>query len=520
VRKGLFTRAWRILVLWIVLFMGCAYLVLQRPFTTYADFVTVPNTIFPDTSPATFTITTAGAIGTISYAVVDLSNTTVTSGQSVVIGGQIKLTLPAEPDGYYTLKVIDHTTQSAATQAIPFAIVSPFVQPADSPFGVGTHFAASYDSAITPLIATLGVSTIRNDVAWDLVEQSPGQYTFGAYDPTMQVLQQQNISPFLILDYNNNFYDQGQTPFDTAGFTAFANYAKAVVTHYGPQLRAVEVYNEYNGTFSTGPCARNPACYVQLLRYTYQAVKSVRPDVTVVGGAALFADLPWFTQIFQDGGLQYMDVVSDHPYTPLNVLSPELEGLGSLMTSLEDRIKSYNNGSAKPIWISELGWPTSIIRVDERTQADYLVRGAVLSIAAGVQKFFWYDFLNDGTSALDDEQNFGLLHTPDAAGRYTPKPSYVAYAVLIRELARQSFLSSEAIGNGLYDMLFTNQIRVLWSTVGNRTITVNTSSPVTVTAMTGKTQTYAPSHGEVTLGLSGDPLYLQGEGITAVQALQ
>lgn len=516
-RKGLLARAWRMLILCIVLLMVCTYLVSQGPFSAHADFTTVPNTIFLDTAPATFTITTAGAIGTISYTVADLSNTTVTSGQSMAIGGQFNLTLPSEPDGYYTLKVIDHTTQSASTQTIPFAIVSPFAQQADSPFGVGTHFASGYDSAITPLIATMGVGTVRNDVAWNMVEQSPGQYTFDAYDPYMQVLQQQNISPFLILDYNNNFYDQGQTPFDAAGFTAFANYAKAVVAHYGPQLKAVEVYNEYNGTFSTGPCARNAACYVQLLRYTYQAVKSVRPDVTVVGGAALFADLSWFTQIFQDGGLQYMDVVSDHPYTALNVLSPELEGLESLMTSLEGLIKSYNNGDAKPIWISELGWPTSIIRVDERTQADYLVRGAVLSMAAGVQKFFWYDFLNDGTSSLNDENNFGLLHTPDAAGRYTPKPSYVAYAVLTRELASQSFVGSESIGDGLYDMLFTNQIRVLWSTVGNHTITVSTSDPVTVTTMTGKTQTYVPSHGEVTLGLSGDPLYLQGGSITSLK---
>ncbi|HEY7417672.1 MAG TPA: hypothetical protein VH593_20990 [Ktedonobacteraceae bacterium] len=517
-RKGLLTRNWRVLILCMALLVGCTYLLLQRPFSTHADFTTVPNTVFLDTTPATFTITTAGAFGTISYTVVDLSNTTITTGQTMAIGGLVRLALPVEPDGYYTLNVVDHTTQSATTQTIPFAVVSPFVQQADSPFGVGTHFAAeaSNTSTITPLIATLGAGNVRNDIAWSTVEQTQGQYTFGTYDPYMQTLQQQNISPFLILDYNNNFYDQGQTPFDAAGFTAFANYAKAVVTHYGPQLKTVEVYNEYNGFFSSGPCARNAACYVQLLRYTYQAIKSVRPDVTVVGGAVFYADFLWFTQVFQDGGLQYMDVISDHPYSALNVLSPEVEGLGSLMTSLENLIKSYNNGIAKPVWISELGWPTSIVRVDERTQADYLVRGAVLSLAAGVQKFFWYDFLNDGTSALNDEHNFGLLHAPDASGLYTPKPSYVAYAVLIRELTNQTFVSSASIGDGLYDMLFTNQIHVLWSTQGNHTITVNTTDPVTVTTMTGKTQTYVPSQGEVTLELSGDPIYLQGGNITTM----
>jgi hypothetical protein len=104
-------------------------------------------------------------------------------------------------------------------------------------------------------------------------------------------------------------------------------------------LKAVEVYNEYNGAFSTGPCARKPSCYAQLLRYTYQAIKAIRPDVTVVGGAAFSADLPWFNELFEDGALPYMDVVSDHPYTLLYIASPELEGTDEQMEALQDLVK-------------------------------------------------------------------------------------------------------------------------------------------------------------------------------------
>ena len=422
------------------------------------------------------------------------------------MGQQVTLTLPSQADGYYTLNIIDHTTLFSPPQNIPFAVVAP---PAgtDSSFGVGIHLGPGDGSGIAPLITQLGTAIVRMDATWSQIEQTPGHYTFGPYDPELQVLQQNHLGVLLVLDYTNCFYDNGKTPYDDTGLRAFANYAKAVVTHYGSQVKAVEIYNEYNGFFSTGPCTRNPACYVRMLQYSYQAIKSVRPDVTVVGGAVFSADLLWFQQLFQDGGLRSMDVVSDHPYPLVSVLSPERAGIALQMGLLQSLIKHYNNGVAKPIWITELGWSTSLFNVDERTQAQYLVRGALLSLASGVQKFFWYDYLNDGTAFYSSEQNFGLLRQPDAAGRYTPKPSYVAYATLIRQLAHQSFISGGAIGNGIYDERFSN-VHVLWSTSDHNTITITSSKPLLITTMTGNVQTFIPSAGKVILPLSEDPLYV------------
>ncbi len=477
----------------------------------------VPNTIFLDTTPATFTITTNGANGSISYTVTDLAHALVARGSHAVTGKQVTLTLPMQADGYYTLNISDHTALFAPSQSIPFAVVANPTG-ADSPFGVGIHPGPGDGSGITPLITRLGVTSIRTDAAWSQIEQTPGHYTFNSYDPMLRVLQQNQLNPLLVLDYANRFYDNGNTPYDDAGLRAFANYAKAVVTHYGAQLKAVEIYNEYNGLLSTGPCARNAACYVRMLQYTYQAIKAVRPDVTVVGGAVFSADFLWFQQVFGDGGLRFMDVVSDHPYPLVSSLSPEREGLTLQMNLLQSLIKHYNNGVAKPIWITELGWPTSVLNVDDRTQAQYLVRGAVLSLAAGVQKFFWYDYLNDGTNFYASEQNFGLVRQPDGAGRYTPKPSYVAYATLIRQLAQQSFIGGGAIGSGVYDERFST-VHVLWSTGDHRTITVTSSSPLLVTTMTGKTQTYIPSAGKVILPLSEDPLYLSAGGGVTIAAV-
>ncbi|MEO6890208.1 MAG: hypothetical protein ABI456_12710 [Ktedonobacteraceae bacterium] len=478
----------------------------------HAAYPTVPNTIFLAGTRAAFTITTAGTGGSIAYSVTDLSGATITTSQSGVTNRQANLTLPTLGNGYYVLTIDDHTVQSSVSQAISFAVVAPFAPVADSPFGVSVHFTGGNNPGLAPLIAGMGVGLVRDDASWAMIERTPGRYDFGAFDPYMQMLQQNNVAPLLILDYNDRFYDNSQTPYDSAGFTAFANYAKALVSHYGPQLKEVEVYNEYNALLSNGPCARKASCYVELLRYTYQAIKAVRPDVTVIGGAAFGVDLSWFGQVFQAGGLRYMDAVSDHPYTAFSLVSPELGGTQDDMLKLGNLVKQYNGGRPKPIWITELGWSSSFMHVSERGQADYLVRGAVLAFAAGVQKFFWYDLLNDGNDTTRNEQNFGLLRRPDAAGRYQPKPAYVAYAVLARMLAHQAFVGSDAVGWGVYDERFTNNLRVLWSTPGNRTVIVTSNDPVTVTSMTGAVQTYRPAGGHFALNLSPAPVYLQGNG--------
>lgn len=470
--------------------------------------VTVPNTIFLDTAPATFTITTNGASGSISYTVTDLSHTFIVRGSHTVTGQHVALSLSIKVDGYYTLDILDHTALFAPSQSIPFAVIATSPSATDSRFGVGIHINGD-GAGIAPLIAQLGTTMIRADATWSLIERTPGRYTFNTYDPAMRVLQQNQLSPLLVLDYTNRFYDNGKTPYDDAGLRAFANYAQAVVMHYGSQLKAVEIYNEYNGLFSTGLCTRDPGCYVRMLQYSYQAIKAVRPDITVVGGAVFSVDLLWFQRVFQAGGLRFMDVVSDHPYPLVSSLSPERADMAQALSMLQALMKHYNNGVAKPIWVTELGWPTSLFNVDEQTQAQYLVRGAVLSLAAGVQKFFWYDYLNDGTAFYASEQNFGLLRQPDVAGRYTPKPSYVAYATLIRQLAQQSFISEKIIGNTLYDERFSS-VHVLWSTQDHSTLSIASNGPLTVTTMTGKVQIYMPSAGWVLLPLSEDPVYVAG----------
>jgi hypothetical protein len=471
----------------------------------------VQSAIFLDTVSPVFTIPTTAAGGSIAYTVTDYSGATVLQGQLAVTSKQTTLSLQRLPDNYYELKVTDHTTAAATTWTLPFTVVAPFSPPANTPFGVSAHFSMHDPLEVAPTIVTMGARWVRDDATWAKIETKQDAYNFASTDPYMQVLRENGINPLLILDYNSSFYDNGQTPYDEVGFTAFANYARALVSHYGPELKAVEVYNEYNGTFSNGPCARKASCYAQLLRYTYQAIKSVRPDVTVVAGATFLIDLDWFKELFAAGGLSYADAISIHPYSLLFFDSPEVREIAENIQKLQDLMQTNNHGATKPIWITEIGWSTALDLTNEAAQAHYLVRSMALSLSVGVQKIFWYDFLNDGTAFIDKEQNFGLLRRPDAIDYYTPKPAYTAYAVLMRMLAGRTFITRESAEAGIYHLRFSDNLHLLWSTPLNQHIKFSVTGPVAGISMTGKQQTLHPEGGQITLDLSAEPVYILGD---------
>jgi hypothetical protein len=178
--------------------------------------------------------------------------------------------------------------------------------------------------------------------------------------------------------------------------------------------------------------------------------------------------------------------------------------------ALQQLIQANNQGQTKPLWISEIGWTTALNLTDEADQAQYLVRSAMLSVSVGVEQFFWYDFVNDGTDSLLTEHNFGLLRRPDALGYYTPKPAYTAYAVMVRMLAGRSFVRREPASLGVYHLRFSDDLHVLWAMPVNQQWVFTASSPVSIVSMTGKKQTVLPVAGKITLNLSPSPLYLQG----------
>lgn len=485
-----------------------------------------PASIFLDSQEPRFSVPlAAGEAGQpinstqAAYTATNTNGVKVAGGAAPVTQGVATVLLPRLADGYYTLSVAPAGAAASQPTTIPFAVLAPFAPPDDSRFGVVTHFALDNPPQLVHTAQALGISQVRDDLLWNEIETRPGQYVFPtAYDAYMAELAREHVRPLIVLGYSNPLYDGGATPYDDTGMNAYVNYVRAVLRHYGGEIGAVEVFNEYNiPEFSSGPCGQKPSCYVEILHRAYRAIKAIRPDVTVVGATASEYDVPWYQQVFADGGLQYLDAVAIHPYTQD---APEAGHLAETIGALQQLIQRYNGGRPKPIWLTELGW-ASYAGLDEQTQAKYAARGLTLLVAAGVQRFYWYDLLSDSSdSALQNA--YGLLRRPDAntAGsdaEYTPKPAFVAYAVAVRQLSGAAFQAAEPVaGNGdgsIYDERFVRggeTLRALWTTGPARSVTLAASVPLLITTMMGATRTLSPSNGRATLVLSDRPVYVLG----------
>ncbi len=470
--------------------------------------------VFPGSQSGIFDVLTTG--DTLRWNVLNAWDEPVASGSAPVSGNKLRLNVAVPKDGYYRLKIeafLEGTlVQTAETT---FATLPEFDLSAvtDSPFGVQTHYGINWNKEMIPLLKYAGTKNVRESFYWSELEVNKGLYSFTPkFTLPMQAFKEFSIDPFLVLAFSNKYYDGGQTPYTEEAHTAYANYVKSMLGRFGSQLNSVEIWNEFNLPYfgGNGPAASRADVYYSLLRKGYEASKSVQPGIDVVGGATSGIPYEWLEQLFGLGGLEAMDSLSVHPYR-----YPETpEGLIEEIEALNQFVRDHNQGATIPLWFSEIGWPTHLNPqgVDENTQAAYLIRTYVLSIAAGVEKIFWYNFMDTGTDRLYNEHNFGVIHNGDELGLYTPKPSYVALATLTRQLTGATPFSQN-VTNGIYHYIFdknNEKVHVLWS-LGKKDVTLNATAPLTVTDMMGRKTTYTPIHGEIYLTLTGEPLFVQGD---------
>jgi hypothetical protein len=488
----------------------------------FEDYTTTPTPTDPTLSVRTpvmlfdaagAQIAVASNRASVQWTLTDAAGTTLDSGDAATSAGTATLSFEGLELGYYGLSI--SVDSGAVVRNTSFGILGDRDGTHDTAFAVSDHLQSKIAQAA--VFGDIGASGARFDVSWSSVEQTKGVYTFdAARDAKIDAIIAQGARPLVILNYRNKFYDNNLTPSTPEGIAGFAAYAAAVAQHYGTDVD-YEVYNEYNIGFNDGLCGRTADCYIQLLAPTYAAIKAAVPDATVVGPALAGIDLPWLGRLFELGGLDYLDVVSVHNYDYPN--APEGRGEAK-MRQLAQLIRDYNNGADKPLWMTEYGWTTASTINTDAEQARYLARGSVLLQAAGVDKMFVYDLIEDGTDNGNREHRFGLLRNGgDGLTSLAPKQGYVAFAVLTRMLDGLSYVGPGDVQTGAYAYQYADAAGaatwVLWASTP-QTIHVNSTSDVTVTDLFGASMTYAPESGVVELTVGAQPVYVSGGGVTDV----
>lgn len=470
---------------------------------------TVAGNIFYENEKKAFVINTDG--DSIEWVYYDYWNNKIAAGGSPVGDKTVDLTVNPGRSGWFRLIISTKKAgRTIASKETSFAIVSDFDLSTvnESPFIGQTHAWQSVDTLI-PIAKKMGVKYIRDVIRWEAVENAKQVYMFKAkQDRFISLLAQNNLKPYLVLALYNALYDKGEAPVSNEAALAFANYGGQILSRY-PSIDQVEIWNEPDiGTFSKGLTTdeEKAGFYFNLLKTSYELIHALFPKVKITGFVVSDrASDAFLNSIYKKGALKYMNEYAFHSYTPVP------EDIAKDIARHKSIMKSWNDNMTIPLNLSETGFTT--FRFTETEQANYLPRRIVNALTNGVSKIGVYNLQNKSTKH-ESEGSFGLIRHPnDSKGAYVPKPAFVSYAVLTRQLTGAKFERDEHLSPGMiYSFKFKKgdeEIRCMYSPSSAR-VKLHTSASITITDLMGNKQTYMPVNGIVYLNLDKDLVYVNG----------
>jgi hypothetical protein len=293
-----------------------------------------------------------------------------------------------------------------------------------------------------------GMYWARLELWWGVVEPEQGKFDWSFSDKVAKLYRDQGMNGMCLLCYSSAW--SGKPPADDAERVRYANYVYQMVSRYKDTFTVWEIWNEPNiPTFWPEPNVRD---YTLMLIEAYKAAKKADPTCTILAASTSGPDLDFIKGIRANGGWDYCDGISIHPYsmfggplqqrldTTLRMHQEYIASLGARGSAEPDsefkvqgskfKVQSseFKNGkpgtlNSKPLWITEMGW-TSRNPGEDRDQAIALTQSYVISLANGVEKLFWF--------CLDDwGERWGVVRGNDP---FDPKPSYTAYQNLTKAL--------------------------------------------------------------------------------------
>ena len=274
------------------------------------------------------------------------------------------------------------------------------------PYGVVTDATRSeYDmrDEIFRLAEFGGMKYVRVD--WDMRVVKPtkdGPYDFSKYDAFVDEAEKRGLTVLPIMYGTPDWASPVWEHLD-----AYEDFCRATVARYAGRMPAIEIWNEPNISgfwYRQPPNATN---YVAALRAGYRGAKAADPTVRVVfGGMAGWAH-GYIEACYKAGMKDFFDVMCVHPYTypfPSETMhARDLKALRDIMARYDD--------ARKPIWYTEIGWPTQDVDI---SGAGNLIEAGLTVALAGKKawKVIYAACIPDGQKEDPDVTGTLLEHMP------------------------------------------------------------------------------------------------------------
>jgi hypothetical protein len=247
-------------------------------------------------------------------------------------------------------------------------------------YGMQAHMFGNDQPRTLSMLTGAGFNWMKQQVRWDTVEHSKGQYSWGPIDELVANAQAKGVYLLFSVVAAPN-WATGSNP--VAGppnnYDDFASFMGAMAARYRGKVHAYEVWNEQNLWYEWGGKGKlNAANYVDMLRRASGAIKAGDPNALVISGALTptgvnngidaIDDVVYLEQMYQAGLKDIVDGVGAHMAGYNNapddwvdrntVNTPGYKGHPSFyfrrIDQLHDVMAKY--GDDKQLWITEYEW--------------------------------------------------------------------------------------------------------------------------------------------------------------------
>ncbi|MBO7722725.1 MAG: cellulase family glycosylhydrolase, partial [Thermoguttaceae bacterium] len=234
----------------------------------------------------------------------------------------------------------------------------------NSPFGVCAHISFGDPQLDKKLraIREAGIRFVRADFVWSIIENPRGTWNFEKIDATLDEMDKYGLTMLPILDYDTDWSRPVVEHLD-----AWEEFVRTTVTRYKDRLRYWEIWNEPNleGFWHSKPSGKQ---YAKLLAESSRLIRRIDPDLKVVCGGTAGIPYEFIEESFDAGACEAFDVMNIHPYRAGATSVKTEDRFVSEIDRVRELMGRYGAGD-KPIWITEMGWPT--IPTFEETHTSY-----------------------------------------------------------------------------------------------------------------------------------------------------
>ncbi len=229
-----------------------------------------------------------------------------------------------------------------------------------SPYGVCAHLlrGKEHQQAEEELarMRKAGIRWARADFSWSAAEPRQGEWDYTRFDRTVRMAEEAGVQLLPILDYDVPWARPAHEH-----LAAWKTYVRKTVRRYKDHIRYWEVWNEPNleKFWNDEP---DPVAYAKLLAATYDTIKNIDPDLQVVFGGVSGIPMDYIEGVLEAEGGDKFDVLAVHPYRYPH--APEERSLIEDLRELRRLMADFGHGG-RPIWVTEMGYPTHRTRLSE-----------------------------------------------------------------------------------------------------------------------------------------------------------